>query len=290
MGVFSRKHIPTSPFPPVLSRSNSIMTFEYRDSGPGHRPAEIYQYHCLVIPVQTEAIRIITTQNGEARRLTLHQNDIALAWAGTDAAWTWLDPARVILIWIDPDAFDAFLEIELRLLLPDRDQIAERIITDPDLRGAAERIRQAVENAGIGSDIIFDALARVFLVLFARRHLGNTQLRSRSMPEFGVGEYTRIVDYIEAHLDTKITPSELAKLVGMSEAVFSRKFKLKVGKSPMRFVKEVRLEAATKHVLGGVMGFSEIAVACGFSDQAHFSRSFKAHHGVSPKQFRRSRT
>ena len=72
----------------------------------------------------------------------------------------------------------------------------------------------------------------------------------------------------------------------MSEAAFSRKFKATVGETPMRFVTQVRLEVATRLLGEGMLPLAQIAAECGFADQAHLSRSFKQHLGVSPSQFR----
>lgn len=271
-----------------LSRMSldGVLHFEYIESAPGSRAPAISSDLSLIIPVQDAPIRIISDQNGRTERFTLHHGDIALAHSGGLISWQWLDPAKVIIIHINPTSMRRFVQAELKVLVKGCRLEQEVLIHDTKLRSMAEKMQQTLHSAELGFDVVFDALARLFLVFLVRGYGDPQEVNVAFSHGFGMQHYAQVVDYIEHHLGDKITPAKLAGEVGMSEAAFARKFKQKVGQTPMRFVAQVRLEAASRMLGEGSASLSQIAVRCGFADHAHLSRSFKKHLGVSPSQFR----
>ncbi len=268
---------------PQSTAAGGALAFNYCEGGPGRKTADTVQHHCMVIPVQDTPLRVITTRDGVVRHHTLTKGDIALAPQGTQTIWEWLDPAKVILIQLEPVALLRFIEHEMRLMLTGNRLDKEIVVTDPDLAAAAFQLLEASQQADVGEDILFDALARVFLVTLVRHYATYDQ---GDPSGFGLDDYVVILDYVEARLDSKITPANLAKLVGLSEASFGRKFKQRTGTSPMAFVKQARLRAALVHLHEGRLSLGEIAIRTGFADQAHFSRVFRAAHGRTPGKYR----
>jgi AraC family transcriptional regulator len=58
--------------------------------------------------------------------------------------------------------------------------------------------------------------------------------------------------------------------------------------SPGEYVRRLRLESATRELCASDASLIEIALAAGYCDQSHFSKSFKRHTGMSPARFRAS--
>ena len=98
----------------------------------------------------------------------------------------------------------------------------------------------------------------------------------------------RTLAYIEANLASKLDIDDLANVVALSRSHFSRAFKRSVGLSPMEYVVVRRVERA-KEIIGGTREpLAEVALVCGFADQAHLSRRFRDIVGISPGRWRRS--
>jgi AraC family transcriptional regulator len=96
----------------------------------------------------------------------------------------------------------------------------------------------------------------------------------------------RIREYIEGNIDRRISVELLAGLANLSVCYFVRAFKHSMGTTPHDYLIRQRVER-TKHLLsGGDMPLSEIALAAGFADQSHFSRRFRQHVGMSPRDYR----
>lgn len=102
---------------------------------------------------------------------------------------------------------------------------------------------------------------------------------------FGVGnEIARTIDYLSTHLNEQVTIDDLAEQVGMSRAVFHRRFKEATTMSPIQFVKSMRLNNAAMKISEG-RTVSEAAWDVGYQSTSQFSREFKRVYGRSPRQW-----
>ncbi|MET9632607.1 AraC family transcriptional regulator [Lentzea sp. NPDC006480] len=92
--------------------------------------------------------------------------------------------------------------------------------------------------------------------------------------------------FIAAHLaDQDLSAGRIAAAIGYSERHLSRLFS-NSGQSVPQAVLNARLDAA-RAVLGEPISLAEVAARNGFVSQAHFSRTYKARFGVTPRQDRR---
>jgi AraC-like DNA-binding protein len=106
---------------------------------------------------------------------------------------------------------------------------------------------------------------------------------------FGIGnEIAKSIEYLSLNLGKNVTIDELSSLVGMSRAVFHRKFKQATRMSPIQFMKSMRLNKAAMKIAAGVT-VNEAAMAVGYVSSSQFSREFKRMYGQSPKQWSQSK-
>jgi len=94
----------------------------------------------------------------------------------------------------------------------------------------------------------------------------------------------RVIDYIYENIDKKISLDALAAVADISSFHFVRMFKISTGETPHQKVMDIRIKVASELLLAGRSQL-DIAIACGFVDQSHFSRTFKKHYGITPRQF-----
>jgi AraC family transcriptional regulator len=93
--------------------------------------------------------------------------------------------------------------------------------------------------------------------------------------------------YVDARLDDKLGLAALAGAVRLSPSYLCRACRQTLDCSPMQFVMQRRLIAARRLLAHSSIALSELALRCGFADQAHFSRVFRAATGESPLRWRR---
>lgn len=98
----------------------------------------------------------------------------------------------------------------------------------------------------------------------------------------------RVCDYIEANLSNRIGLQDLADVAVLSQYHFSRQFTEKAGISPLRYVMQRRVEMAKRELLVAGTTIADVAYACGFSGQSHFTTAFKAGVGMTPGEYRRA--
>ena len=168
-----------------------------------------------------------------------------------------------------------------------RDQLANiPQFRDEDLTRAAEFVLEALENKNLGYEVVFESLSRVFLVKLIQRYGEAEEEQASFNRSFTAAHYKRVLDFIKANFADSISLEDLAKQAGLSPHHFSRVFKATIGKTPMQFVVSYRVEQAKKLLGNKELTMVDIAHRCGFSDQAHFSRTFMDRYGRYPKLFR----
>ncbi len=148
-----------------------------------------------------------------------------------------------------------------------------------------EALLRLLQLGGSPTDTAVLGEARLREVYYAvlQGDAGNSIRRS-----FGVGnEIARAIEFLSSHLHDQVTIDDMAAQVGMSRAVFHRKFKQATTLSPIQFVKAMRLNSAAMKIAGGT-AVNAAAMDVGYMSSSQFSREFKRMYGQSPKQWRQS--
>ena len=96
----------------------------------------------------------------------------------------------------------------------------------------------------------------------------------------------KVRDYIDGHIAGRVLVADLCALVQRSEGHFSRSFKRTFGESPHSFIVRCRVELAAQYMLTTDSCLSDIALRCGFVDQAHFCKHFRQAMGQTPGAWR----
>ena len=93
------------------------------------------------------------------------------------------------------------------------------------------------------------------------------------------------IDFIKAEYMHKISIEQIAKRLNLSRAYFSRAFKARCGVSPQTYLNNYRLNAAAELMVKHNQPPTIAANSCGYSDVFSFSKMFKQHFGVSPREY-----
>jgi AraC family transcriptional regulator len=119
-----------------------------------------------------------------------------------------------------------------------------------------------------------------------------TRASDGSQTTNGNSEYTRrfdrVIDYLRANLDRPVKLKELARVACFSQFHFHRIFGAVTGETLNQFTTRLRLEKAIRLLRFSPQSSTDIALECGFSSPATFSRAFHSVYGTSPSQFRKT--
>lgn len=105
--------------------------------------------------------------------------------------------------------------------------------------------------------------------------------QKKSEPAGSKSRLTQARDYLHAHPAEHIRLDELAHTSGLSKFHLCRQFSAEFGLSPNRYQRQLRLQVARRLLREG-MPIADVALECGFADQAHLGRQFKMSYGFTP--------
>lgn len=109
-------------------------------------------------------------------------------------------------------------------------------------------------------------------------------IRQVSIVSRAAGRIHASMQYINATLAGTLTVEGLAEQAAMSPSHYAHLFREVAGVSPMRFVRDARLEAGRALMLGGAR-VADAAANVGFESSAHFSREFKRRYEAPPAEY-----
>jgi AraC-like DNA-binding protein len=157
------------------------------------------------------------------------------------------------------------------------------LVQDPDIldlfRIAHERMEANAE--GLAADEYLVAAYGLMLL----RH---ANLAAPSRLERAPSAMAKVRDYLESCFDQQVDLDALAKLAGLSRFQLLRAFRRETGMTPHVYLTDCRVRAARLRLARG-QDVAAVALACGFSDQSHLTRVFKAASGITPGRFRAAR-
>lgn len=104
------------------------------------------------------------------------------------------------------------------------------------------------------------------------------------------GKIRLCCEYIETHMDDKITLKYLSRKTGYSVCHLSRKFKEEVGCSIVEYTNRVKIEEAKKILTSTLEPIEEMSGRLGFGSRSYFSGLFKEMVGETPTDYRMNHT
>lgn len=117
-------------------------------------------------------------------------------------------------------------------------------------------------------------------------HLTRLELPRAKVNALPKWRLRRVEQYVADHFDRCISLAELANVAGLSRMHFAAQFRAATGYRPREYLLNHRVEHAKTLLTTTERPLAEIALAVGFSTQAHFSTVFKRISGQSPARWR----
>ena len=94
----------------------------------------------------------------------------------------------------------------------------------------------------------------------------------------------KVISYIEQNYNYDLTLKELSKVAGFSKYHFHRVFKSIIGENLSDYIRRIRLSSTTLK-FKTTQKITQIAINSGYETNASFSKAFKNHFGITPKEF-----
>lgn len=131
-------------------------------------------------------------------------------------------------------------------------------------------------------------LSAIFCILLRLQGRGRDEIPQNT---FGLRIENRLhilLDYIHTHYSERITLDELAGFADISKTEVMRCFKSFIGKPPIRYLLEYRLQQAAYMLIHTERPVQQIGERCGFTDNSYFAKSFRELYRMTPSEYRRN--
>jgi AraC-like DNA-binding protein len=221
---------------------------------------------------------------GTHREISLHRDLCVFLPAGADSRLLFDAQAGSFALYFQPGLIATLLESEGKgadALAP----IVGRHL--PRVAHLLGLIESELRRPSLGSRLMIDGLLRAIAGLLVSRDAAPPSEPSERI-YLSPPKLRRVLDFIEANLQENIGLDDLARAAGLSANHFLRVFKLATGETPYHFLRARRLERARQLLVDDAMPLAELALECGFANQAHFTAAFSREVGISPGRYRRA--
>ena len=144
----------------------------------------------------------------------------------------------------------------------------------------ANRMYKEFSDRDEFSSIALESISTELLIAASRRD----KRKAERNPPVWLG---RLKDFLRENFSEPPGLNELAKAVDVHPTHLARVFRQFERCTVGDYIREVRIDYARRRLLESNEPLIEIALAAGFADQTHFTRSFKRVTGMTPTEFRR---
>lgn len=156
--------------------------------------------------------------------------------------------------------------------------------TGMEVRNLIKQIDMASSLSGIV--ILMEILNKLSLSKEIAFYSQNLVINKYYLKHSSDNRIERIKEFLMAHYHENISCCDIANMVHMSVASFSRFFKHRTRKTFTEVLIELRLMQAQKLLIGTIKPVHEIGKECGFNNLSNFNRKFKQIYKMSPGEFR----
>ncbi|MFL9902655.1 AraC family transcriptional regulator [Paraburkholderia fungorum] len=206
--------------------------------------------------------------------------------AGVDGQWADESACTIFSVWIGEDFARRTIE-QLELKTSEARLRPQFQMRDPRFQHLAWALRAELEADDASDPLYAESLCTAMVVrLIGGAPMLDTLENKRRM--LAPKAAARVIEFIEAHLDQRLTLDELAAHTGLSVPHFKVLFRETLGMPVHQYVVQRRVERARTLLLQGGLSASQIALETGFAHQSHMAHWIGRLLGVTPRELVKS--
>ena len=162
--------------------------------------------------------------------------------------------------------------------------------TDPVVAALTRLLLPAFDDPSQITRLFADHISLALGFHIARTYGGMKAAAARQQGGLATWQERRATELLSANLPRDISTAEVARACSLSPGHFARAFRQTTGLSPHQWLLRRRIDEAEELLRNGKLSLAEIAHACGFADQSHFTKVYARLRGISPGAWRRRQT
>lgn len=203
--------------------------------------------------------------------------------AGLDGQWSDESACTIFSVWFAEDFARRTVE-QLELKSSETRLRPQFQMRDPRFQHLAWALRAELEADDASDPLYAESLCTAMIV----RLVGGAPMLDNKRRVLAPKMAARVIDFIEAHLDQRLTLTELAGHAALSVPHFKVLFRETLGMPVHQYVVQRRVERAKTLLLEGKLSASQIALETGFAHQSHMAHWMNRLLGVTPREIVKS--
>lgn len=197
-------------------------------------------------------------------------------------------PFHSMHFYITRQVFDAIAERENSRRIDDLHYMPGAGVVDPVVNALGTSLYAAFERPNEVGTIFLDHVSLAVAAHIAQTYGGLKPGSQDGRSTLAAWQERKAKEMLSAHLDGSIEVSDLAAACKLSPSHFARAFRQTIGMAPHQWLLQRRVDVAKSMMRSSDRSLSEVALACGFADQSHFTRVFSRLTGESSGTWRRT--
>ncbi len=253
---------------------------------PGERAEATIDHHYMLLWAGSPTIAEREYRPGRFRRVIKAPGTISLGSAGRLPAVRALTGYDVTVCTIAKNVADHYKdELDLHGVHRFHEHLG---VSDPALVHLISLLALEAQNGGESGRLYCDSLKSAAISRFfsLASHPCEIMLPHAPLPKRSL---RRVLDMLAANYHRDVTLFEMAGESGYSPAHFLRMFRAATGKTPCRYLRDLRLDEARRALIETDEQLASIAFRVGFSSHSHLTRLFRKQFGSPPSEFRRNK-
>ena len=249
----------------------------------------MYTQHILVLQLgvfEPHHFRQVNRFAGQEYDGSLPPGSFFLLPARTSTFFAWNKTDESVIFTLEQTALQQ-IAIENDCLNPSRVEFLPIVYErDPQIEFFAKSFKEEMHNKALGGRLYRESLANLFTIHLLRHYCAFEPKFKQQQGGLNRDRLRTAIDYIQAHLDEKLTLDAIAQQLNISQYHFCDLFKQSMKIAPYQYVMQQRIERA-KQLLRKhrEMAIVDIALRCGFANQTHFYKHFRKYTGMTPKTY-----
>ena len=263
------------------------LTLHYRSDLPGElETSEGFTHHLLTVFLTANERQTTHIDHFGEHDGRMEKGEFYLYPAKASGFTRWQVEDKTLHLIIEPNLLHK-VAIETECLNGDRLELLPLLKNyDPQIDRLTQLLVAEIESGSFGGQLYLESLGNILAIHLLRNYCIFEPIFRQYADGLASYKLRRVIDYIEAYLDTDLSLEAMAKQVDMSRYYFASQFKQAMGISPYQYVVRQRIKKAQKLLESRQRSLSQIALDCGFASQSHFNKVFRQYVGTTPKKYR----
>jgi AraC family transcriptional regulator len=206
--------------------------------------------------------------------------------AGEEGFFHWESEDECVVFIIDPQLLTKTAS-ELDCLSSGNLELQPILIqADQTIHALGRQFKEEMQRHALGGELYSESLANLLNIHLLRNYCTTAPVLRTYSGGLSTQRLQQTIDYIQAHLDEKLSLEAIATELNLSIHYFCELFTQSMGMPPYKYVLQQRIDRAKQLLKQSEQSISDIALDCGFANQSHLNRHFTKLVGITPKKYR----